>query len=91
MSSEKGLADFPVCESVAPFIKAVVATGSAQDACRAVHMKGTSANVTLTVNGSDVAFHLPLPGPERRGDLSRPLPPPTLRSGFADDLPGRPG
>ena len=58
MSIEKGLSDFPVCESVAPFIKAVVATGSAQDACRAVHMKGTSANVTLTVNGSDIAFHL---------------------------------
>tara|TARA_B100001250_G_scaffold160825_2_gene138176 strand:+ start:14593 stop:14829 length:237 start_codon:yes stop_codon:yes gene_type:complete len=54
----KGLNDYAVQESVAPYIKAVVATQSDQDACRAVHMKGTAANVTLTVNGVDVAFHL---------------------------------
>ena len=54
----KGLQDFSVQEGVAPYVKAVVATASAQDATRAVHMKGTSANVTLTVNGSDVVFHL---------------------------------
>ena len=54
----KGLQDFSVQEGVAPYVKAVVATGSTQDACRAVHMKGTSASVTLTVDGSDVAFWL---------------------------------
>ena len=54
----KGLNDYAVQESVAPYIKAVVATGNDQDACRAVHMKGTAANVTLTVNGADVVFHL---------------------------------
>ena len=54
----KGLNDFSAQESVAPYVKAVVATGSTQDACRAVHMKGTAANVTLTVEGSDVVFHL---------------------------------
>jgi hypothetical protein len=54
----KGLNDYAVQESVAPYIKAVVATGNDQDACRAVHMKGTSANVNLTVNGVVVAFHL---------------------------------
>jgi hypothetical protein len=54
----KGLNDYAVQESVAPYIAAVVATQSDQDACRAVHMKGTAANVTLTVNGVDVVFHL---------------------------------
>ena len=54
----KGLQDYAVQESVSPYIKAVVATGSDQDACRAVHMKGTSASVNLTVNGSVVAFWL---------------------------------
>tara|TARA_X000001382_G_C3053138_1_gene141766 strand:- start:161 stop:397 length:237 start_codon:yes stop_codon:yes gene_type:complete len=54
----KGLQDFSVQEGVAPYVKAVVATTNAQDATRAVHMKGTAANVTLTVDGSDVVFHL---------------------------------
>jgi hypothetical protein len=54
----KNIQDYTVNESVSPFVAAVVATGSAQDACRAVHMKGTAANVTLTVNDSDVVFHL---------------------------------
>lgn len=54
----KGLNDYAVQESVAPYIKAVVATTSDQDACRAVHMKGTAADITLTVNGVDVVFHL---------------------------------
>jgi len=54
----KGIHDFTSQESVAPYIKAVVATGSAQDACRAVHMKVADASVTLTVNGTDVAFWL---------------------------------
>tara|TARA_R100000278_G_scaffold122782_1_gene109921 strand:- start:1583 stop:1840 length:258 start_codon:yes stop_codon:yes gene_type:complete len=55
----KGLNDFAVQESVAPFVKAVAAdTTNGNDACRAVHMKGTSANVNLTVDGVVVAFHL---------------------------------
>ena len=54
----KGLQDYSAKESVAPYIKAVAATGSAQDACRAVHMKVADAAVTLTVNGEDVAFWL---------------------------------
>ena len=54
----KGLQDYSINESVSPYIKAVVATQSDQDACRAVHMKGTSANVTLTVNDADVVFYL---------------------------------
>ena len=54
----KGLNDFPAQESLAPYVKAVVATTNDQDACRAVHMKGTSADVTLTVEDVDVVFHL---------------------------------
>ena len=54
----KGLQDYSINESVSPYIKSVVATQSDQDACRAVHMKGTSANVTLTVNDADVVFYL---------------------------------
>ena len=54
----KGLNDYLVQESVAPYIKAVVATTNDQDACRAVHMKGSSANVTLTVEDVDVVFYL---------------------------------
>ena len=54
----KNIQDYTVNESVSPFVSAVVATGSTQDACRAVHMKGTAANVTLTVNDSDVVFHM---------------------------------
>ena len=54
----KGLQDYSINESVAPYIKAVIATQSDQDACRAVHMKGTAANVTLTVDGVDVVFYL---------------------------------
>ena len=54
----KNIQDYKVSESVAPYIAAVVATGSDQDPCRAVHMKGTSADVTLTVNDVAVVFHL---------------------------------
>ena len=54
----KGLLRYTVDESTSPYVKAVVATGSAQDACRAVHMKGTAANVTLTGDGTDIVFHL---------------------------------
>ena len=55
----KGLQDYTVNESTAPYIKAVVSDGSsAVDSWRAVHMKGTAADVTLTVNDVDVVFHL---------------------------------
>ena len=54
----KGIQDYTPQESVAPYIKAVVATQSTQDPCRAVHMKGTAADVTLTVGDVDVVFHL---------------------------------
>ena len=54
----KGLQDYTVDESTSPYVKAVVATGSAQDATRAVHMTGTSASVNLTVDGTVVAFWL---------------------------------
>ena len=54
----KGLQDFTIDESASPFVSAVVATTSDQSATRAVHMKGTSSDVTLTVNDVDVIFHL---------------------------------
>ena len=53
-----GIQDYTAQESLAPYIKAVVATGSAQDPCRAVHMTAANASVTLTVNDVDVAFYL---------------------------------
>tara|TARA_Y100001973_G_C5183088_1_gene326103 strand:- start:643 stop:885 length:243 start_codon:yes stop_codon:yes gene_type:complete len=58
MANPKGINDYTMQESAAPFIKAVVATTNDMDTCRAVHMKGTSADVTLTVNNEDVVFHL---------------------------------
>tara|TARA_R110002012_G_scaffold278366_3_gene465994 strand:+ start:367 stop:603 length:237 start_codon:yes stop_codon:yes gene_type:complete len=54
----KGLNDYSSQESVSPYISAVVATTNDQPDTRAVHMKGTSADVTLTVNDVDVVFHL---------------------------------
>ena len=42
----KGLQDYTVDESTSPYVSAVVATTNDQDATRAVHMKGTSAEVT---------------------------------------------
>ena len=54
----KALHDFTSQESVAPYIKAVAATGNAQDPCRAVHMTGTSDSVNLTVDDTVVAFWL---------------------------------
>ena len=57
--NNKSLNDFAVQESVAPFIKAVSAdTTNGNDACRAVHMTGNSADVNLTVDGKVVSFHL---------------------------------
>ena len=54
----KGIQDYTSQESLAPYIKAVVATGSAQDPCREVHMKAVDADVTLTVNDVDIVFRL---------------------------------
>ena len=47
----KGLMDFTSQESVAPYVKAVTATTNVQDPSRAIHMKGSSANVNLDVGG----------------------------------------
>jgi len=52
----KGLNDYTTQESVSPYIKAVEATGNDQDPCRAVHMTGTSATVTLYVDGAGMDF-----------------------------------
>ena len=54
----KGIQDYTPQESVSPYIKAVVATGNAQDPCRAVHMTAVNASVTLTVHDVEVAFYL---------------------------------
>jgi hypothetical protein len=51
----KGLLDYTVGESVAPYIKAVVATTSDQDACRAIYVK-VAGNYVLTINDVDVTF-----------------------------------
>ena len=51
----KGLLDYTAQESVAPYIKAVVATTNDQDACRAVYVK-VAGNYDLTVNGADITF-----------------------------------
>ncbi len=46
-------------ESIAPYYKAVVSDGSSVVAeCRAVHMKGASEAVNLTINGTVVTVHL---------------------------------
>ena len=51
----KGLLDYTIGESVAPYIKAVVATQSDQDACRAIYVK-VAGNYVLTINDVDVTF-----------------------------------
>ena len=51
----KGLQDYSAKESVSPYIKAVVATTSDMDACRAVYIKSGTRH-TLTIDGVDVAF-----------------------------------
>lgn len=52
----KGLYDFPVSESVAPYVKAVVAqVGVVVDPCRAVYTITAHAPV-LTVNDEDITF-----------------------------------
>ena len=54
----KGLMDFTEKESVAPYVRAVVATTNDQEPSRGIHMKGSAASVTLTIGGADVAFYL---------------------------------
>ena len=54
----KGLMDFTSQESVAPYVKAVTATTNTQDPSRAIHMKGSSANVNLDVGGETIQFYL---------------------------------
>jgi len=54
----KKLNDYEVRESVSPYVKAIDATGSDMDPCRAVHMNGTSAEVTLTIDDTDVGIYL---------------------------------
>ena len=56
MARQKGMNDFAVQESVAPYTKAVVSDGSSSvDACRAIYMKA-GGNPVLTVNGVDITF-----------------------------------
>jgi hypothetical protein len=54
----KGLMDFTAQESLAPYVRAVVADTNEQDPCRAIHMKGSSASVNLDVGGETIAFYL---------------------------------
>ena len=51
----KGLNDYLVQESVAPYIKAVVATTNDQDACRGIYVK-VAGEYDLTVNNAVVTF-----------------------------------
>lgn len=51
----KSLQDYSAQESVAPYIKAVVATTNDQDACRAIYVK-VAGNYDLTINGVAVTF-----------------------------------
>ena len=55
MANPKGINDYQVQESVAPYISAVVATTNEQDTCRAIYVK-VAGNYDLTVNGVDVTF-----------------------------------
>ena len=54
----KGMLDFTVQESNAPYVRAVVADTDEQEPCRAIHMKGSSASVNLDVGGETIAFYL---------------------------------
>ena len=50
-----GLQDYDIKESVAPYVKAVVADTNAQDESRAIYVK-VAGEYTLTINGADVVF-----------------------------------
>jgi len=58
---QKGIQDFTVQESVAPYCKAVVSTTNAMDPCRAIYCK-TDGGYVLTMNGEDVTFNNMLAG-----------------------------
>ena len=52
----KGLMDFPMAESVAPYVEAVqVVADTDYKACRAVYSK-SAGDWVLTVNGSAITF-----------------------------------
>ena len=55
MANPKGINDYLVQESVAPYCSAVVATTNDQDTCRAIYVK-VDGNYDLTVNGTAVTF-----------------------------------
>ena len=55
MANSKGINDYMVQESVAPYVSAVVASTNDQDVCRAIYVK-VAGNYDLTVNGVDVTF-----------------------------------
>ncbi len=55
MANPKGINDYMVQESVAPYCNAVVATTSDQDTCRAIYVK-VGGDYDLTVNGTAVTF-----------------------------------
>lgn len=56
--SNKGIQDWTVQESSSPFVKAVVSTGAVVPPSKAIHMKGDSASVNLTIDGEVVALYL---------------------------------
>jgi len=51
----KSLQDYTAQESVAPYVKAVVATTNDMDACRAIYVK-VDGNYDLTIDGVAVTF-----------------------------------
>ena len=55
MANSKGINDYMVQESVAPYVSAVVASTNDQDVCRAIYVK-VAGNYDLTVNGTAVTF-----------------------------------
>tara|TARA_B100001245_G_C22702563_1_gene342255 strand:+ start:138 stop:374 length:237 start_codon:yes stop_codon:yes gene_type:complete len=57
----KGLQDYSVGESVAPYVKAVVSTQAAMDPCRAIYISAGASHV-LTVDDVDITFAGMIPG-----------------------------
>ena len=54
----KGMLDFTIQESNAPYVRAVVADTNDQEPSRGIHMKGSAASVNLDVGGETIAFYL---------------------------------
>lgn len=55
----KTMQDWTTQESASPFVKAVeVSADTKVDPSKAVHMNGTSAEVTLTIGGENVGIYL---------------------------------